>query len=102
MAAASAGASSGGTSSPVSPWVTISCRPWTAEAMTGRPASWASSAVLPNGSARDGTSTTSARASAGQVGDVYPPKWTCPARSGSLLRARSWSSNHSYPGKTEP
>ena len=55
----------------------------------------ASTAVFPKGSTREGTMTTSASSSTGQVGWTYPRKVTAPARSGRAARWRSSASYHS-------
>ncbi len=65
IASASSSASPGGTTSPVSPSATISGRPPTALAMTGRARSMASSATIPNPSPSEGTTTIVACSIAG-------------------------------------
>ena len=74
-----------GTNSPVRPSSTISGRPPTALAITGRPRSIASSATIPKPSPSDGTTTTSARSKTGAAGATRPRNDTT---SSSPSRAR--------------
>jgi hypothetical protein len=77
----------------------ISFSPWTSLATTGRPASIASTATFPNGSHLEGTSAMSASARAHHTESWMPAKLI--AGEPAAIR-RSFSSNHSYPGKTPP
>ena len=84
-----------GDKQPVRPSSTISGRPPTALAITGRPRSIASSATIPKPSPSEGTTTTSARSKTGARGttpeerdDVVEPEPATVARSSSLERRR--------------
>ncbi len=75
-AIASALASCGGTRMPVSPSATVSGRPPTLVATTGRPEAIASIATIPCPSVYDGTTTSVEQPRIADTSVLWPRKWT--------------------------
>ena len=92
MAAASAGASSTGTSRPLTPSSISAAGPWLAAATSGVPAAQASSITVPKGSQREGSTQTSAAASRAPRSVRQPRKRTrsaTPSLAASAFRSAS-------------